>query len=86
MQNEIISSMLINMIPYGRGFLKSAFDITLDIWKEEEYYLASFPLFDIEICEKSIPDVRIAFEEEICFLWDEYKQVSDQELSDSAIK
>ena len=78
--------MLINIIPYGKGFLKSEFDMTLDIWKEEDYFLASYPLFDIEICEKSIQEVKTAFEDEICFLWDEYTQTPNQNLSAGAIK
>ncbi len=81
----IIASLQVNTIPYGNGFLKADFNITLDIWKEEDYYLASYPPFDINLCEKSIEDTRTAFEEEICFLWDEYAKADDRELSSSAI-
>lgn len=86
MQNKIISSLLINIIPYGQGFLRSEFDITLDIWVEDGYYLASYPMFNIELCEKSIDELRSSFEEEVCFLWDEYACVSDMCLSDEAIR
>ncbi len=85
MKNEIITTFSFDIIPYGKAFLKTEFVITINVWKEENFFLTSFPLFGIELCEDSLEDLQLAFEEEIAFLWDEYVLAPDEKLNKDAI-
>ena len=86
MKNEEIMTISIDTVPYGKGMLRTQFNIDLPVYWEDGYYVASYPLFNIEICEKTIADVYKSIYEDIQVLWDEYARADDEELSKGAIE
>lgn len=76
----------IDTVPYRKGMLRRQFNIDLPVYREDGYYVASCPLFNIEICERTIDDVCKAFLEDIQVLWEEYVEADDEELSKGAME
>lgn len=86
MKSEAIMTISIDTVPYGKGMLRTPFNIDLPLYLEDGYYVASYPIFNIEICEKTIVDVYKSFYEDIQVLWEEYANANDEELSKGAIE
>ena len=81
-----VSTISFEFIPYGQGILKASFNISLDIHKDDDVFIASLPSLNIEICESSIDDVKESFCNDIRFLWDEFAMAEDDELTNDVKK
>lgn len=76
----------IDTVPYRKGMLTSQSNIDLPVYEKDGYYVASCPLLNIEICERSMDDVYKSFLEDIQVLWEEYAEADDDELSKGAME
>lgn len=86
MKSNELMTINIDTVPYGKGMLRTQFNIDLPVSLEDGYYVASYPLFNIEICEESFDNVYKSFCEDIQMLWDVYAKADDSELSSGAIE